>query len=334
GPSGCGKTTTLRIVAGFVRHDAGDVLVKGRDVRRVPPHQRDIGLVFQSYALFPHLTVAENVAFGLRMRRVPRAEIAKRVAQVLELVQLPGLADRLPKQLSGGQQQRVALARAIVIEPQLLLLDEPFSNLDQRLRQELRQEVRSLQRRLGITSVFVTHDQEEALQMADRIAVMHQGRLQQIGRPADLYERPASVFIARFLGDCNLFYGALEGTENGQGRVRTKGGALLSGTVESEALAVGARVAIAVRPERLRLLPGDTAPSRASGNTAGNRLAGRVETMVYRGGQRRYVVRLDGDAKTPCEIDVPNVSGATDFSAGASVALEWATDDGRVLRSE
>jgi len=204
GPSGCGKTTTLNMIAGFLAPDAGSIRLRGKAVEALPPFRRDLGLVFQDYALFPHMTVAENVAFGLRMRHVTRPEITQRVAEALDLVQLSGLGDRRPLQLSGGQRQRVALARALVIRPAMLLLDEPLSNLDLKLREEMRVEISALQRRLGIATVFVTHDQGEALTMSDRIAVMRQGRIEQIGAPNDIYERPATRFVAGFIGTANL----------------------------------------------------------------------------------------------------------------------------------
>jgi putative spermidine/putrescine transport system ATP-binding protein len=321
GPSGCGKTTTLRIVAGFVRPDSGQVFIRGRDVARVPPYRRRVGLVFQSYALFPHMTVAENIAFGLRMRGVSRGDTRERVRRALDLVQLTGLDDRLPRQLSGGQQQRVALARATVIEPDILLLDEPLSNLDQRLRQDLRQEVRALQRRLGITSVFVTHDQEEALSMADRIALMRGGRLEQVGTPDELYEHPASPFVATFLGDCNLFAGTLEGVDGEVARVSTPDGTRVQGVPIASTSAPGHAVVALVRPERMRL-------DEPGGEV--NAASGVIETIVYRGGGRRYFVRLKGQAS--CVVDVPNTGAVpAGLAEGASVCVTWSTADCRVL---
>ena len=208
GPSGCGKTTTLGLIAGFFPPSAGEIFLKGRPVAGLPPFRRDIGVVFQDYALFPHMTAGENVAFGLRMRSLPKAEIHSRVNEALGLVQLRGLAERRPLELSGGQRQRVALARALVIRPTVLLLDEPLSNLDLKLREEMRVEIAGLQRRLGITTVFVTHDQGEALVMSDRIAVMNAGRIEQLGTPADVYERPATRFVAQFIGRMNFFRAA------------------------------------------------------------------------------------------------------------------------------
>ena len=215
GPSGCGKTTLLRLIAGFNKADRGRILLDGADITALPPWKRDVGMVFQSYALWPHLTVARNVAFGLEERRVPRAEIERRVAAALEMVGLDGLSKRRPSELSGGQQQRVALARTIVVEPKVLLLDEPLSNLDAKLRVEVRRELRELQKRLGITTIFVTHDQEEANTICDRIAVMNEGRVEQVGTPIELYEHPANLFVAGFLGTANIIDGALIG--DGQG---------------------------------------------------------------------------------------------------------------------
>jgi putative spermidine/putrescine transport system ATP-binding protein len=223
GPSGCGKTTTLRMVAGFVPPSGGRVVIGGKDVTRAPPHARDTGMVFQSYALFPHMTVGQNVAFGLEMRRVSRADRDSRAREALRMVRLEGLEDRLPRQLSGGQQQRVALARALVVNPAVFLLDEPLSNLDAKLRGEVRMEIRALQQRLGLTTLIVTHDQEEALTMADRLVVMERGRVRQVGTAEDLYERPANPFVAGFVGRCNLLEGRLEGP----GQFRAASGALL-----------------------------------------------------------------------------------------------------------
>ena len=205
GPSGCGKTTTLGLIAGFFPPSAGEIFLKGRPVAGLPPYKRDIGVVFQDYALFPHMTAGDNVAFGLKMRKIDKSETERRVREALDLVQLRGLAQRRPLELSGGQRQRVALARALVIRPEVLLLDEPLSNLDLKLREEMRVEIAGIQRRLGITTVFVTHDQGEALVMSDRIAVMNAGRIEQIGRPAEIYEKPASRFAAEFIGRMNFF---------------------------------------------------------------------------------------------------------------------------------
>ncbi len=252
GPSGCGKTTSLRMIAGFEQPDSGRVHVGGQDITDVPVHRRDMGMVFQSYALFPHRTVAENVAFGLRMREVPKPEIARRVASALAQVALTGLEERRPGQLSGGQQQRVALARALVIEPRVLLCDEPLGALDRKLRQQMQFELKELQRRLGVTLVFVTHDQEEALAMSDRIAVMNKGRVEQIGAPTEIYERPRTRFVADFIGEINL----LDDESRNGAKPR------------------------ALRPEKIRLVP-----------VSGARLAGTIETANFLGGATLYRVR-------------------------------------------
>jgi ABC-type Fe3+/spermidine/putrescine transport system ATPase subunit len=255
GPSGCGKTTTLGLIAGFFPPSAGEIYLKGRPVAGLPPFKRDIGVVFQDYALFPHMTAGENVAFGLRMRNVERAEMDARVKEALDLVQLRGLAQRRPLELSGGQRQRVALARALVIRPAVLLLDEPLSNLDLKLREEMRVEIAGLQRRLGITTVFVTHDQGEALVMSDRIAVMNAGRIEQLGRPAEIYEKPATRFVAEFIGRMNFF---------------TDGNA-----------------AVAIRPERARLTR--DRPSAAFARQ------GTVRNVLYLGATLEYHLDLGGE---------------------------------------
>ena len=254
GPSGCGKTTTLGLIAGFFPPTRGEIYLKGQPVADLPPFKRDIGVVFQDYALFPHMTAGENVAFGLKMRNLPKAEIEERVREALDLVQLAGLAGRAPLQLSGGQRQRVALARALVIRPTVLLLDEPLSNLDLKLREEMRVEIAGLQRRLGITTVFVTHDQGEALVMSDRIAVMNAGRIEQVGRPADIYERPATRFVAEFIGRMNFF------------------------TRENEI--------IAIRPERARLA--------AERPVNGFAVRGTVRHVLYLGATLEYHLTLEG----------------------------------------
>ncbi|WP_329457995.1 ABC transporter ATP-binding protein [Streptomyces sp. NBC_01497] len=250
GPSGCGKTTALRVLAGFEHPDAGDVLVDGEDITRVPANRRDAGMVFQSYSLFPHLSARDNVAFGLRVRKVSAAERRERAAELLDLVGLPEHGDRFPHQMSGGQQQRVALARALALRPRVLLLDEPLSALDAKVRLTLREEIRRLQLSLGITTIFVTHDQEEALSMADRVAVLNAGRLEQCATPAELYERPATAFVAEFVGTMNRLPGVLAGP----GRVQVLGVAL---PVDGEAPAVGGggAVEVLIRPENVTAQP-------------------------------------------------------------------------------
>src|SRR6266852_1118077 len=304
GPSGCGKTTTLRIVAGFIEPTSGRVRLGEQDITALPPWKRNAGMVFQSYALFPHLTVAENVAFGLEMRKVPRSEIASRIAEALRLVRLSGLSERLPRQLSGGQQQRVALARALIIRPDVLLLDEPLSNLDAKLRETVRVEIRELQHELGITTVMVTHDQEEALIMADRLVVMSEGSVRQVGSQRDLYERPADRFVAGFVGRSNL----LAGTVVGPGRFQTDGGisiACLDG-------ALGPGV-IALRPERLVLGPASAGLE--------NRLSGTVELVSYLGSSIDVHVRVSPADRVV--VSQPNRADGALPKAGDRIDVGW-----------
>ncbi|MFJ7417108.1 ABC transporter ATP-binding protein [Streptomyces uncialis] len=282
GPSGSGKTTTLDMIAGFTRASGGAITVDGTDVADLPPHRRDLGMVFQHYALFPHMTVARNVAFPLEQRKVAKAEIERRVARALRMVELDAMAGRLPSQLSGGQQQRVALARAVVFNPRVLLMDEPLGALDKKLREQLQGEISRMHRELGITFVFVTHDQEEALALSDRIAVFNDGRIEQVGTPEELYERPATLFVARFLGESNVFTGR-----------PVRPGVLRCGehelTLPGTPAATSGEVALVVRPERMRLLePG--APVADGHNAVG----GEVVEIVYFGAHRRIRVDLPG----------------------------------------
>jgi putative spermidine/putrescine transport system ATP-binding protein len=315
GPSGCGKTTTLRIIAGFVEPTSGSVRLGDRDVTTLPPWKRNAGLVFQSYALFPHITVAENVAFGLEMRKVPKAEMPPRIAEALRLVRLDHLGDRLPRQLSGGQQQRVALARALVFRPDVLLLDEPLSNLDAKLRQDVRVEIRELQRKLGLTTVMVTHDQEEALTMADRLVVMNEGRIRQIGSQQDLYERPSDKFVADFVGRSTFLDGIMERP----GRFVSAGGLV----VACDGPASGA-ASLALRPERLALTKG--APPAVD-----NRYPGTVEFISYLGSQVDLHVRL-----TPLERVIVQIQNRPEQPLpviGEQVHVGWSKSTGRVFPS-
>jgi putative spermidine/putrescine transport system ATP-binding protein len=315
GPSGCGKTTTLRIIAGFVEPTSGSVRLGDRDVTMLPPWKRNAGLVFQSYALFPHITVAENVAFGLEMRKVPKADMAPRIAEALRLVRLDHLGDRLPRQLSGGQQQRVALARALVFRPDVLLLDEPLSNLDAKLRQDVRVEIRELQRKLGLTTVMVTHDQEEALTMADRLVVMNEGRIRQIGSQQDLYERPSDKFVADFVGRSTFIDGIMEGP----GRFVSAGGLV----VACDGSALGA-ASLALRPERLAMTKG--APPAAD-----NRYSGTVEFISYLGSQVDLHVRL-----TPLERVIVQIQNRPEQPLpviGEQVHVGWSKTTGRIFPS-
>jgi len=274
GPSGCGKSTTLRCIAGFERVSEGRITLGGRQIHDVPAHKRDVGLVFQNYALFPHLTVFENVAFGLRLRRMSQAEIAERVVRMLELVGLPGQARRYPAQLSGGQQQRIAIARSMVLEPRLLLFDEPLSNLDFKLRVQMRNELRDLQRRLGKTSVYVTHDQTEALALSDRIAVLSQGRIEQIGAPADIYEAPETAFVADFIGSSNIIEAAVTRNDTTGSALRTTAGLELLATADPTKIAD--HCLIMVRPERIRLLEDEETDVL-------NRISAEIDDITYLG---------------------------------------------------
>jgi len=281
GPSGCGKTTTLSLIAGFVEPTAGRILIDGEDVTGRPAHLRGLGVVFQSYALFPHLSVFENVAFGLRERRATAAEIARRVGEALELVRLDRVGRQRPAELSGGMQQRVALARALVYRPRVLLLDEPLAALDKKLREEMRDELRAIQRSVGITTVFVTHDQAEALGLSDRIAVMSRGRIEQLGAPREIYERPASRFVADFIGASTVLRGrAVAGDMVALSRDLT------IRVIVGEALRAGEEVELAIRPERVRLAPG---PAEGTAEA-------RIEGLVYQGSMTELTTRL-GDGQ-------------------------------------
>ncbi|MBI1958594.1 MAG: ABC transporter ATP-binding protein, partial [Candidatus Rokubacteria bacterium] len=286
GPSGCGKSTILRMVAGLAEPDGGQVVLAGEDITRVPVHRRNLGLVFQSYALFPHMTVFENVAFGLRRRGVGETALRPRVERMLELVRLGPLGARHPHELSGGQQQRVALARALVTEPRVLLLDEPLSNLDALLRDEMRVELKRLQESLGTTMIFVTHDQAEALMLSDRVAVVDRGRVEQVGRPEEVYRSPATPFVARFLGRANFLAGVVAERDGGEVVVAFDGG-LTVRAVSREGLAPGQRVQAAVRPESIRLVPAGV------GTSLPNRFPATVVFHAFAGQAHHYVVQLD-----------------------------------------
>ncbi|HTC09127.1 MAG TPA: ABC transporter ATP-binding protein [Acetobacteraceae bacterium] len=311
GPSGCGKTTTLRLVAGFITPDDGDIRLDGQSIVTLPPHKRDMGIVFQSYALFPHLSVARNIAFGLEMRRINAAATAARVEEMLRLIRLEALAARLPRQLSGGQQQRVALARALAIHPKLLLLDEPLSNLDAALRADMAREIRLLQQVRGITTIMVTHDQAEAMAMADRLVVMHDGRVEQIGAPEALHLHPATPFVARFIGGSNVIRGRIDAgshlvLENGAsvalvGRYHAAGSATL-----------------AVRPDSIRL--GLAGAPRA-------RVEGAVELCTWLGATVEHVVRIGPELTVLVRGPGLGPDAIQRHAAGTRVALDWAAED-------
>ncbi|MBX6394725.1 MAG: ABC transporter ATP-binding protein [Alicyclobacillaceae bacterium] len=286
GPSGCGKTTTLRMIAGFYYPNSGRILFGDRDVTFVPPNRRNTGMVFQNYALFPHMTVFENVAFGLKVRKRPKEEIQQRVERALQQVRLPGMGQRRIDQLSGGQQQRVALARALVIEPDILLLDEPLSNLDAKLREETRAEIKRLQVELGITTIYVTHDQAEAMAMSDRIMVMERGRVQQVGTPMEIYHRPANRFVASFIGETNLLEGTVEAIHGPEVVVRVSPDIRLVGLRERANahvhMAVGSRVTLSIRPEAFRV----------AGEGEENLLRGPVVLAEFTGVSVHYQIQV------------------------------------------
>ena len=346
GPSGSGKTTLLRLLAGFEHPDEGEILIEGQLMARapqpqpsqresnqlavmVPPNHRPVNLVFQTYALFPHLNVFENIAFGLRMRHRPAAEIQRSVAEVVELVRLHGKEDRSPSQLSGGEQQRVALARALVNRPAVLLLDEPLSALDQQLRQEMQLELKAIQARVGITFIYVTHHQEEALTMSDRLAVMHEGRLLQVGSPQELYEAPATAFVATFIGLSNCLPARIERLD-GQRCVLLV--ADLPGLVSTAPAhgAEGRPVTLCVRPERLRLTAAvESALGRTDLHRYDNSIPGRIEKALYIGSDMVYLVRLSPSVIWKCRV--ANAANEKRFAAGEAVLVHWNADEGVTL---
>ncbi|MGO4669705.1 ABC transporter ATP-binding protein [Bosea sp. 2YAB26] len=316
GPSGCGKTTTLNIVAGFEEPTSGEVLLDGRSLRGVPASQRGMGIVFQSYALFPHLTVAENVAFGLEMRKIAKPARQQKVKEALDLVRLGHLAERYPRQLSGGQQQRVALARALAIEPALLLLDEPLSNLDAKLREEMQVEIRAIQRRVGTTTIMVTHDQAEALATCDRIAVMDAGRIVQLADPLTLYDAPTSHFAASFVGRSSQLKARIVSVEAGRCSLRIEGvEAAVPGTAQPS-LSAGSAVVIALRPEKVRLVPPGT-----------GFLGGRLTSRVFQGSSWLFSVETAIGAVLSSE---PH-RGVPAFNEGDDVGLNWRPEDAAII---
>jgi spermidine/putrescine transport system ATP-binding protein len=316
GPSGCGKTTSLRMIAGFERPDAGSILIGETDVTETPPHLRPVNTVFQSYALFPHLSVEQNVGFGLRFKDLPKDEKRGRVAEALELVRLGGLGQRRPHQLSGGQQQRVALARALVLSPSVLLLDEPLGALDAKLRRELQVELKSIQREIGITFIYVTHDQEEALTMSDRLAVMSNGKVEQLGAPRDVYERPETAFVADFLGVSNLMRGRVL-----DGRTVDVGGVALSA---EQGEARSGVVRLTIRPERVRIEP----PSAAGEN----RVPATIERFVYLGSTTQVFIALPGGDRV--QALVANSGDVDEYDVGASVTAHLPADALRILADD
>ncbi|BDA83651.1 ABC transporter ATP-binding protein [Aureimonas sp. SA4125] len=312
GPSGCGKSTSLRMIAGLTPISSGTISIGGRDVTHLPAYQRDIGLVFQSYALFPHMTVLKNVMFGLEMRKISAAEAERRAREAIALVQLEGREDRRPSQLSGGQQQRVALARALVVQPSILLFDEPLSNLDAKLRDEMRTEIREIQKRLGITAIFVTHDQVEALSMCDKVAVLNGGRLEQLGTPHDLYERPATPFVASFVGRATRLLGQASGDRIDVGDVTLASPTRHSGAVE-----------VMVRPHRIAMLPEGGADATL-GSEPRNRLPGTVRRASYSGDVLQYEVDVAGQNFV---VERATTSHDAHLAGGTAVELSWRVAD-------
>jgi spermidine/putrescine transport system ATP-binding protein len=319
GPSGCGKTTLLRMIAGFEIPDTGRVILGGRDVTDLPPYRRDVTTVFQQYALFPHMNVFDNVAFGLERRRVAADEIKRRVGQSLEMVRLDGMGDRRSTELSGGQQQRVALARALVLEPKVLLLDEPLAALDLKLRKQMQVELKGLQRRLGISFVYVTHDQEEALTMSDRVVVMNAGRIEQLGRAEEIYERPLTEFVAGFIGISNIIEGTVESSGD-QVSLINLGHATVA--VEGNQVSRGERVRVMVRPEKIRL----------SFNGSGGAIQGKIESAVYLGDSTQWRVVLEsGQAITALEQNREPFRASQD-RVGQRVSVSWEPDSAVILK--
>ena len=320
GPSGSGKTTCLMMLAGFEVATHGSISLDGRPINNIPPHKRGIGMVFQNYALFPHMTIAENLAFPLQVRRMSRAEVTEKVNRALDMVQMGGseFAGRRPAQLSGGQQQRVALARALVFEPDLVLMDEPLGALDKQLREHMQYEIKHLHERLGVTVVYVTHDQSEALTMSDRIAVFNDGVIQQLAPPEDLYERPENAFVAQFIGENNKLDGAVEAVADGEARVHLDGGGEI-GAVAINCGAAGSRTMLSIRPERV-LIAEPSAP---------NRLDGRVVELIYLGDHIRC--RMEVAGRDDFVVKIPNSAKHSVLKVGETTPIGWLTSDCRAL---
>lgn len=318
GPSGCGKTTTLRLIAGFEFPTSGRIQLDGRYLEDVPPNKRDMAMVFQSYAIFPHLSVFENIAYGLRIKKLSNDEIRQRVAGIMALTKLTGLENRMPNQMSGGQQQRVSLARALVVEPKVLLFDEPLSNLDAKLREEMRFEIRDLQRRLNITSIYVTHDQEEALALSDRIAIMNRGKLAQLGTPEEIYERPRSKFVADFIGLANFLPARVQSVDDGRAQVLVGKTALRVSL--STHVAVGLDALVFVRPSDVKFV---------SDGSVENVLHGQVTKATYLGEKFDYRVQLDAETELRVQTDNP-----TRFASGDRVNLFVPPEHARLIEDE
>jgi spermidine/putrescine ABC transporter ATP-binding subunit len=321
GPSGSGKTTTLMMIAGFELPTAGKIFIRGKDVMMVPPHERNIGMVFQNYALFPHMTVSNNVAFPLKMRKLSKKEITQRVGRVLEIVKLPGFENRLPRQLSGGQQQRVALARALIYDPPLLLMDEPLGALDKKLREHMQIEIRNLQRELIITSLYVTHDQQEALTMSDRIAVFDQGKIQQVGTPDELYEKPSNPFVADFIGESNFIAGHIIGLEDDSAIMTSEDREIEIPCPRTSGLVMEQKVQLVIRPEKIRFVEPSFNPLV--------RVDGVVEELIYSGEVRRYTIRISHEQTIDLKQQI--MHGVKAFKKGDRVSVGWSLEDSKIL---
>ena len=332
GPSGSGKTTTLRIVAGFIEPDAGRVVIDGKDITRLPSHKRNLGMVFQNYALFPHMTAGQNVAFPLAMRRQPKALIKEKVEEALRLVHLDKHSDRYPRQLSGGQQQRVAVARALSFNPHILLMDEPLGALDKKLREVLQLEMMRISRQLAVTVLYVTHDQEEALVMSNRIAIYNNGRIEQLGTSEELYERPNSLFVADFVGQSNIFRGVLHENGGAHHVVTRSGGPIRipDGAGRRVGLTSGDRAAVVVRPERVWMRPEPDWSSCDAGTTdAAAEIPGRIREVIYLGSDLKFLVEIaGGDTVT---VRVPAGEGSTEVPTDPGVRIGWSASDSVVV---
>ena len=318
GPSGSGKTTLLSLIAGLAAPDGGRLLIDGKDVTHGAPYERDIGMVFQNYALFPHMTVAENIGFPLKMRKVDSASAKRRVAEALELIRLPHVSERYPRELSGGQQQRIALARCLVYKPAIVLMDEPLGALDKKLRDQMQLEIKRIHRELRTTIVYVTHDQEEAMTMSDRICLMNHGRIEQLGTPSDLYFRPRTIFVADFLGESNLLEGTVERVDGGEADVRfAQDGGRARATVHS-ALPAGSKVRVMVRPQNIAVRAG---PSEV------NTVRGKVLDSMITGSLTKLYVESPAAGAEPLVLCYPTSGGAAPHAIGADVTLHWSGSD-------
>lgn len=322
GPSGCGKTTIMRMIAGFLEPTSGDIQIRGRSVLNTPPNKRPVNMVFQHLALFPMMTIAENIGYGLRRNGLPKAEIAKKVDAALERIGLPGIGNRKIDELSGGQKQRVAIARCMVLEPDVLLLDEPLGALDLKLRERMKVELKALQAAFDTTFVYITHDQSEALVMSDQIAVMNHGRFEQIGSGQDLYYRPATSFVAGFVGDSNRWSGKIERVAGNEMEIRTDSGLLLRGATHGRRLSAGDAAQIFVRPEAIRIAQDAEELSHFD-----NRMTGRVSSILFNGAASRIIVQ-DAEGKEEVEVNLPQSGEFATLTRGSEVQIGWSGDQG------